>query len=751
MTLSLGTGRPNHDVRYGLSSNVMHSIGEIAMGYASGHYDREMTIGIAAARAAAMITAEGNGAMVALGVGVQKAKTLIRKVLSEAKVSEGLWIAGINSPQAVTVAGKHELVDALMNLAKDPNVKVFAAKLRVSCAFHTPLMEAQEEIFKERVHVTPLSRGTKPPVARVMSTTDGKWLERDLDINYCWDNIRCPVLFGTAINKLVTDQGRNDVVFLEIAPHPVLKAYIEQCGGEPVSLVRRPNPKVPAQNTGEHYQFLEGIGNLLSTGFKNVDFDKLCASPEGATDFVKSKLPAYPYNKSYCWSESAQEQSHRLREKPRPVATPHFRINVDTHPDLTGHIVFDAPLFPASGYVAIVHRLLCAHGFPSYIESILENGAMVVTNTAIHKPLVLNGPGSNPTHAGCIIDGDKWQFRASTNNEFSDRDIILDSVYASGQFSRVNPAYEEGAPFMFDFRAKLACSQGSVTGDEFYAAIPAAYRYQKHFRDYLKVVHEIDDENSWGGKAYLTRLEIPEGTPDVFGGGYVIHPGILDSITQCGLAMFINMDTKQFDFNGVFLPVKMDALRRWDSGDATDLDAEIRNGIWTYFTGRTWAPGGPFKSDYIISNSEGRVLLTIEGFEIARAPDAEPVVITDSSLEERLTTTWQSKSFPVTPFSLGSNESLCGAFKAIVDSSGTAGRKVVRVVDVSQTAEISTNLDSTLQDLIKDSGIVVEYFLAASTPEHADSMTALLKYPHARSLAIESWKLGDAENTPLLR
>ncbi|EGN96333.1 hypothetical protein SERLA73DRAFT_186037 [Serpula lacrymans var. lacrymans S7.3] len=146
------------------------------------------------------------------------------------------------------------------------------------------------------------------------------------------------------MNKIINDHG-----FLEIAPHPVLKAYIEQCGGEPVSLIRRPNPKVPAQNTGEHYQFLEGVGNLLASGFKRVDFDKLCASPDGQNDFVKPKLPNYPYNKSYCWAESAGERSRRLREKPRPIATPHFRINVDSHPDLTGHIVFDAVLFPASG------------------------------------------------------------------------------------------------------------------------------------------------------------------------------------------------------------------------------------------------------------------------------------------------------------------------------------------------------------------------------------------------------------------
>ncbi|KAG6329538.1 hypothetical protein ID866_9551, partial [Astraeus odoratus] len=580
---------------------VGHSMGEIAMGYASGHYNREMAVGIAVARAAAMVQAEGNGTMVALGVGVQKAETLMRKVLSDAKVSGGLWIAGINSPRAVTVAGKHELVDALVELSQNRSVRVFAAKLRVSCAFHTPLMEPQEALFKERVAATPLSQGTKTPVARVMTTTDGKWLHRDPDVNYCWDNICRPVLFGTAIDKIVTQEGTNGVAFLEIAPHPVLKAYIEQCGGEPISLICRPSPVVPAQNTGEQYQFLEAIGNLLRIGFKNVDFSQLCASPEGVTDFIKAKLPEYPYSKSTCWTESASNQSSGFREKSRPIATRHFPINVDTHPDLAGHIVFDAVLFPASGYV----------------ESILENGAMVVSNIVIRKPFVLGGPGSNPRHAGCIINGDKWQFKVSTNNEFYNGDIIMDAVYASGQFLCVNPAHDVSVPRMFDFEAKLACSRGSVTGDEFYAAIPSAYCYQKHFRDYLKFVHEVDDDSSWGGKAYLTRLEIPEGTPDVFSNGYVIHPGILDSVTQCGLAMFINMDTKYCD--------------------APNLNSELKNGIWIYFTGRTWAPDGLFKSDYIIANSEGRVLFTIEGFEVARAPDAEPLAITDSSLEKRLT------------------------------------------------------------------------------------------------------------------
>jgi len=73
--------------------------------------------------------------------------------------------------------------------------------------------------------------------------------------------------------------------------------------GNPISLIRRPNPKVPAQNTGEHFQFLEGIGNLLMTGYKHIDVNKLSGRTDGIVDFVKVPLPAYPYSKTSCWAE----------------------------------------------------------------------------------------------------------------------------------------------------------------------------------------------------------------------------------------------------------------------------------------------------------------------------------------------------------------------------------------------------------------------------------------------------------------
>ena len=90
MTLLLVTGESNYAWIVGDAVDGLYSIGEIVIGYASGHYDHEMAVGIAAARAADMVKANGNGAMVALSIGMQKAKMLMHKVMSDAKVSSGL-------------------------------------------------------------------------------------------------------------------------------------------------------------------------------------------------------------------------------------------------------------------------------------------------------------------------------------------------------------------------------------------------------------------------------------------------------------------------------------------------------------------------------------------------------------------------------------------------------------------------------------------------------------------------------------
>src|ERR1700679_3176127 len=49
-----------------------------------------------------------------------------------------------------------------------------------------------------------------------------------------------PVLFGTALNNIVQEFGAENASFLEIVPHPVLKSYIEEIGGKPISPASQP-------------------------------------------------------------------------------------------------------------------------------------------------------------------------------------------------------------------------------------------------------------------------------------------------------------------------------------------------------------------------------------------------------------------------------------------------------------------------------------------------------------------------------
>ena len=179
----------------------------------------------------------------------------------------------------------------------------------------------------------------------------------------------------------------------------------------------------------------------------------------------------------------------------------------------------------------------------SYIESILENGAMVLKDTKILRPLIMGARGTDPDYVSNVIDGNEWEFWVATSNTFDNGLVKLDTLYASGTHLYNNPKFDPNEPRRFDMDSKLALSRCSITGEEFYQAIPLIYGYRDNFASYIKQIHELPDDDSWGGSAYLIKLEIPENDSNVHGNGYVIHPSFLDSIMHSTLAAFIDMNT----------------------------------------------------------------------------------------------------------------------------------------------------------------------------------------------------------------
>jgi hypothetical protein len=380
-----------------------------------------------------------------------------------------------------------------------------------------------------------------------------------------------------------------------------------------------------------------------------------------------------------------------------------------------------------------------------YTEAILENGAFIVENMKVLKPFVLNGHDSVPGHAGVIINGDHWEFRGSTDSKYANGKALLETVYASGYFKRENPDYDpENLPSL-DVKSLLASSLVSMTGDEFYEQPPIQLRLQDHFRNYTKELHAVPYPECWAGKAYIARLEIPEGTPDVYGSGYCIHPGILDSITQIGLCMFMNMTNKTFDFNGTFLPVSMKRLTRWDPVDSLSMEEHLKKGVYVLYKPKVWGAKGPFVSDYVISDASGRVFFTIDEFEIALAPEPEPVPITDYSMQQRIVTTWQPKAFVTPNYTFPRSVPMVATatwLKFSRPSSSTRGPRptafVSRVLDLDPTDSIARAVDAKLLSLLATHRFAVDYFAAGVDGELLMPRLTLFNYPHGRSTIIDT-------------
>ena len=374
-----------------------------------------------------------------------------------------------------------------------------------------------------------------------------------------------------------------------------------------------------------------------------------------------------------------------------------------------------------------------------------QGSASALRSLKVLEPFVLNGHDSIPGHTGVIINGDHWEFRGSTDSKYVDGKSLLETVYASGYFKRNNPDYNpQGLPSL-DVESLLDSSLVSMTGDEFYNNIPSSYGYVDHFRNYTKELYAVPYPDCWAGKAYIARLEIPEGTPDVYGSGYCIHPGILDSITQIGLCMFMNMTNKTFDFNGTFLPVSMKRLTRWDPVGSLSAEEHLKNGVYVLYKPKVWGAKGPFISDYVISDASGRVFFTIDEFEIALAPEPEPVPITDYTMHQRIVTTWQPKAFVTPDYTLppvgahGGHSYLAEVLESLLLNARTqTNRFVSRVLDLDPTDSIARAVDARLSSLLATHRFSVDYFAAGADGESADVKVNALHYPHGRSTIIDT-------------
>jgi len=195
---------------------VGHSVGEFAAIAAAGALTDEESIALVRERGLAMAEAarEHPGSMAAiLGLEDEIVEDLCRRIL-------GVWPANYNCPGQIVVSGESPAVDECCAEAQLQGARR-TVKLRVSGAFHSPLVERAAERLRPAVERARFS----DPIAPFMSTVTAKIEPAQRMAALLVEQLTAPVKFTQAARELMR-QGVK--VFVEVGPGNVLTGLLKR-------------------------------------------------------------------------------------------------------------------------------------------------------------------------------------------------------------------------------------------------------------------------------------------------------------------------------------------------------------------------------------------------------------------------------------------------------------------------------------------------------------------------------------------
>lgn len=193
---------------------VGHSVGEIAAAWAAGRLSLEDACRIVVVRSREQERTRGAGSMMALGLSADAAARAV------ARLGLDLEVAAINSCGSVTIAGAPDELRQLVEEAQQRGWR--HARLALDYAFHSRTLDPIEEGIVGGLQGLALRAGDLHFVSTVAGETAG---DPALDARYWWRNVRRPVHFAAAIDRLI---GEGHRLFVEIGPAPILQSYLRE-------------------------------------------------------------------------------------------------------------------------------------------------------------------------------------------------------------------------------------------------------------------------------------------------------------------------------------------------------------------------------------------------------------------------------------------------------------------------------------------------------------------------------------------
>ncbi|HVK84832.1 MAG TPA: alpha/beta fold hydrolase [Kofleriaceae bacterium] len=258
-----------------------HSLGEFVAACVAGVFSVEDGLRLAAARGRLMQALPRDGAMVALATDEATVQVAI------GAHADRVSISGINGPRATVLSGETGAVHAVAEALAARGVQ--ARTLRVSHAFHSPLMEPILDEFERLAASIALAA----PQLAWISTVSGQRarVEEVTSTSYWRRQIREPVRFADAITTMAAEGAE---VIVELGPSPILIAMGQQC----VTRQAGQRAWLPSlrRDHDDWQQILGSLGELYVHGAE-PRWSGLYRDPQR-----KVALPTYPFERQRYWA-----------------------------------------------------------------------------------------------------------------------------------------------------------------------------------------------------------------------------------------------------------------------------------------------------------------------------------------------------------------------------------------------------------------------------------------------------------------
>ncbi|MEV0623491.1 type I polyketide synthase [Nonomuraea sp. NPDC050404] len=367
-----------------------HSIGEIAAAHVAGVLELGDACRLVAARGRLMQALSAGGAMAAIGCGEDE----IAPVLAG---FDQVAVAAVNAPGAVVVSGASDQVSEVVAWARQQGHRT--RQLRVSHAFHSPLMEPMLAEFEQVVAGLTLRRPELPLISNVSGELAGEEITQP---GYWVEHVRRPVRFADSVTTL---RGHGVSCFIEAGPDAQLAPMIEQTlarhDGEEstvAALLRR--------DRDETAQLITGLGQAWTSGTDVIWAAWRPAGP-GHLD-----LPTYAFQHRRYWMRLASTgdpaslgqaaADHPILgavvEQPDGGAILTGRLSVTAQSWLADHVINAVPILPGTAFVDLALRAGDQVGCPAIDELTLHAPLPIPDKDGITLQIILSPPDEDGRH-----------------------------------------------------------------------------------------------------------------------------------------------------------------------------------------------------------------------------------------------------------------------------------------------------------------------------------------------------------------